>query len=403
MSKGKTRQARRARQSLAERGKRRGRYIRSAISLVGAIFLSVVFYRLGVLHQVEPAFGGLEARLEERNGTSEVALVIIDNADYQRLFQNKSPLNAETLQVLINAIALGRPKLIGIDVDTSDPQFKSLQIEKTWPPIIWERSVRDYSTSEIESARPEPIDILGGGDPSANTNSGLTLLIDTEGNITRRYQRLINTTSGLIPSFPWAIVTKLNSAETRNLIGSNDELSIGYSSGADRFRFTSSRVLELSKGSGWTSHSPIEGRIVLLGGSYGATDQHDTPLGTMSGVEILANVIETELNGGGHRPPNRFVLILLLAFEGLWTTLMFHTFESKVIKPIALTLPVVIVLSAICSLFVYRSFAQMPYFLFMLFIVVIYQAFEAFRHKAVINTYEHAREMSHDETKRANN
>jgi CHASE2 domain-containing sensor protein len=399
MSKGENRQARRARRTLADRRNKRNRYIRSALSLIGAVLLSAVFYRLGVLHQVEPAFSRLEARLDERRDTSDVAVVVINDDDYQKLFQSKSPLDPGTLQVLINAIAAGQPKLIGVDIETSDPQFKTFEIPE-WPPIVWQRSVKDYPSPDIQADRPRPADILGGRDPS-NANSGLALLIDTEDNVTRRYQRLIDTTIGIVPSFPWAVISKLDGTHTKSLNPSSDQLVIRYSGGANRFRFTASRVLELSKGAGWASQSPIEGRIVLLGGSFGAVDRHETPLGTMTGVEILANTIETELSGGGHHPPSAFVLILLLAFEGLWTVLMFHTFESKLLKPLALTLPVVIIISVVCSLLIYQSLAQMPYFLFMLFTIVIYQGFEAFRHKTIIDTYEHARELGQDTSKRA--
>jgi hypothetical protein len=38
----------------------------------------------------------------------------------------------------------------------------------------------------------------------------------------------------------------------------------------------------------------LSGKIVLLGGSYRDFDRHFTPLGTTTGVEILANAIQTE-------------------------------------------------------------------------------------------------------------
>ena len=119
----------------------------------------------------------------------------------------------------------------------------------------------------------------------------------------------------------------------------------------------------------------------------------------MAGVEILVNAVETELDGGGHRPPSPFVLMLLLTFEGVWTALMFHAFEPKVLKPLALTVPVVIVVSVISSLAIHRSLAQLPYFLFMLFTIVIYQSFEAFRHKTIVDTYEQVSELGKDPSK----
>jgi hypothetical protein len=391
VSKAKNRQARRSRKASKDAHRRRNLYIRSALSLVTAVVLSAVFYRLGVLHRLEPAFDQLESRLEPSKGTSDVALVVIDDEDYQKLFQSQSPLAPETLQYLINAIALGRPKVIGVDIDTSDLQFKSLEIPEWWPPLVWQRSVQDYPGSNIQTEKPQAVNILGGRDPSLNANSGLALLIDTEGNVTRRYQREIDTTSGILPSFPWAIISKFNSIKTKNLRPSTEELVIRYSGGANRFRFSASRLLELYKGGGWTGHSPIEGRIVLLGGSYGVGDRHETPLGTMTGVEVLSNVIETELSGGGHHPPNTLVIILLLSFEGFGTVFIFH--RLKFSKALAWSVPGMILLSAACSLLAYGSLTQLPYFLLLLVALIVYQGFEAFRHRAILEASEVAKEL----------
>jgi CHASE2 domain-containing sensor protein len=399
MVKGTSRQARRARQTIADRKLRRNRRIRSALSLIVAVILSAVFYRLGVLHHIEPAFDQLEARLEEKRETSDVAIIVIDDGDYQKLFQSKSPLDPNALLSLINAIAAGRPRLIGVDIDTSDPQFKAMAIPSWWPPIIWHRGVRDDLTADIQLDRLRPADILGGRDP-LNSNSGLVLLIDTEDSVTRRYQRLINTSEGTLPSFPWAVASRFDPTLTKTLTPSSDQLAIRYSRGANRFRLAASRVHELSKGSGWASHSPIEGRIVLLGGEFGSFDRHETPLGRMPGVEIMANAIETELSGGGHHPPSSLVLILLLAVEGLVPVLIFHKFESEVIKPLALSVAVMTIISLAFSILVYHSVTQLPYFLFMFFVMLIYQGFETFRHRTIISVYEEATEPKLDPGKR---
>jgi CHASE2 domain-containing sensor protein len=391
MTKGTSRQARLARQTIANQKTRRNRRIRSALSLIGAVVLSAAFYRIGVLHRIEPAFDQLEARLEETRETSDVAIVIIDDDDYQKLFQSKSPLDPNALLSLIDAIAAGRPKLIGVDIDTSDPQFKEMAIPGSWPPIIWHRSVKDNLPADIQLDRLRPTEILGGRDPT-NSNSGLVLLIDTEDGVTRRYQRLVNTSEGPLPTFPWAVASRFDPTLTKTVSPSSDQLAIKYSRGANRFRFAASRVRELSKGSGWARQSPIEGRIVLLGGGFGSFDRHETPLGKMTGVEIMANAIETEVSRGGHHPPSGVILILLLTVEGLVPVLIFHKFESEVIKPLALSLAVMTLISLAFSILIYRSVVQLPYFLFMFFVILIYQGFETFRHRTIISVYEEATE-----------
>jgi hypothetical protein len=237
---------------------------------------------------------------------------------------------------------------------------------------------------------------LGGRDPSLNLTSGLALLVDTEDNVTRRYKRQIDTTTGFVPSFSWAVASKFDTERTKHLSPNSDELVIRYSDGGNRFRFAASRVLELSKGAGWASQSPIEGRIVLLGGSFGAVDRHETPMGTMTGVEVLANVIETELNGGGHHPPSTLVIVLLLSFEGFGTVLIFHKF--RFLKALMLSIPLMVLLSAICSLLAYKTLTQLPYFLFLLMAIIIYQGFEALRHRAIIDASEITEELTNQST-----
>jgi CHASE2 domain-containing sensor protein len=392
MAKRNNRQARRAQQSLLSRRNKRDRFVRSGLALIVAIFFSAVFYQLGILHQLEPAFGRLEARLEARSGTSEVALVVIDDNDYQKFFGSTSPLNPAALHSLIDAIAAGKPKLIGVDIDTSDPQFKSFQVSEAWPPIVWLQVVEGYPGSGARSTNLQPRASLGERVPQPPT--GLALLIDTADGVTRRYQRLIETANGPLPSLPWAIVNGLEVTKTSGLQPSTDELVIRYSSDVNRFRLSASQVLDLRDSPGWKNESPIEDRIVLLGGSYGVGDRHETPLGTMTGIEVLANSIETELDGGGHAPPSMLVLILLLTFEGLAGVLIFH--KLRLLKGVLWSIPAMIILSATCSLLAYQSLTQLPYFLFLLVVIVAYQGFEVFRHNAILKASEAAAEVGHD-------
>ena len=104
----------------------------------------------------------------------------------------ESPLRAGKLHDLINAIALSRPAVIGVDIDTSHPQFRDFKIEGDWPPIIWER---DISTNgQIVEGEEEPLDVLGGQNSNTNQNSGIPiLLVDPEDKATRLYTRCLRT------------------------------------------------------------------------------------------------------------------------------------------------------------------------------------------------------------------
>ena len=74
-----------------------------------------------------------------------------------------------------------------------------------------------------------------------------------------------------------------------------------------------------------------------------------TPLGMMDGFAINANVIETELRGGGVKPPGAVTLVLLLAFDSVLLMALFHLFPWR--KAALLSLPFILVLSFVCSIF----------------------------------------------------
>ncbi len=69
-----------------------------------------------------------------------VWLVAITDKDYAdpRLFKKTSPLDPEQLRKVIAAIAKLRPRVIGVDVDTSDSQNVR---PETQVPIIWGQRV----------------------------------------------------------------------------------------------------------------------------------------------------------------------------------------------------------------------------------------------------------------------
>src|ERR1051325_3465857 len=108
-----------------------------------AIIVTVLFTRIGALHKLQLFLMDTEMRLNTRTEEDQVIVVRITNEDYAELFGNKSPLDPLRLGELINAVARAKPKLIAVDVDTSDSQFKQLTSDPNWPPVIWEREPKE--------------------------------------------------------------------------------------------------------------------------------------------------------------------------------------------------------------------------------------------------------------------
>ena len=57
---------------------------------------------------------------------TDVIIVEIDDEDYEQLFNGRSPLAPDLLRSVVDDIVAARPKLIGVDIDTSNPALENL-------------------------------------------------------------------------------------------------------------------------------------------------------------------------------------------------------------------------------------------------------------------------------------
>jgi hypothetical protein len=141
------------------------------IAMLGTYALGL----MGTLQKVERLI--LEAQMAGApRQSSEIAIVEITDQDFHNIFGGERPLDPEELERLIDAIALSRPAAIGVDIDTSDPRFRELDIDPDWPPVVWEREI--YPAGAAYDGDVEPLDVLGGQDPGLNRSSGIPALRD---------------------------------------------------------------------------------------------------------------------------------------------------------------------------------------------------------------------------------
>jgi CHASE2 domain-containing sensor protein len=369
------------------------RLLRALPVIATLMVLMWIFGHTGVLHRIETVVSNVQMRLNKPAIDNLVVIVDIDDTDYQELFRESSPLNPARLEKLISDIAKGQPRVIGVDIDTSSSQFATEFPARNWGPhIVWEREVREVPEEGTESGNLHPLDILGGQknlDPRSNS-TGLPLLIDeSEDKVTRKYRRSISTQGGPLPSFPYEIAEAYrgeNSGRVAELQDSQEDRLIhfsGTSGHTTRLHFSARKVSELSEH--WPETSPIRDKIVLLGGSYLSQDIHETPVGRLSGLEVMANVVETELAGGGEEPPSRTVVFLLELFEAFVLILFFHIlrFRSALLWSIVL----VPVMAIFCSLLAYRSGSHFIQFVFILLGLLLFELYEHFRRSAVPSLY----------------
>jgi CHASE2 domain-containing sensor protein len=332
------------------------RVLKAAPAVVVAVILTFILSRSGFFRQLETYALDTQVRLQSAQQESDVAIVRIDDDDYETLFHAKSPLDPAALTKIINAIALGKPRVLGIDIDTSTQDFRDFHLQPGWPPIIWARN-GSFSNREGKFHAQR---VLGGQDPPPA--SGLVVLKLDADSAVRRYARLCATEHGQVPAFPFAVAQSYQGQAAKRNAG-EDELFINFAGdreGSHRQHFTAAQVLSLSDGLGWQTDSPIKDKIVLLGGAYTSSDEHETPLGWMLGVEILAYTIETELHGGGMRPASGITITVLGGIIGLVLLLLFQHFTPT--KALLLSFPVILLLGMVCSLLTFRTIAFWAYF-----------------------------------------
>jgi len=364
------------------------RILKAAPAILIAVLLTAFLSRSGFLRQLETAALDTQMRLRGAPEESDIAIVTIDDADYAKLFHKKSPLDRKALIELLNAIALGKPKVIGIDLDTSAKEFGELQVNPQWPMTIW---ARNGAYSSIEG-RFRLDDVLG--NENSAVNSGLVTLKADPDRSVRLYTRVVETQQGDFPTLPFSLAKAFLPDRSYPNKALHDELLIGFAGdnrGSHRQHFTASRVLELADGQGWQTDSPIRDKIVLVGGTYSASDEHETPLGWMYSVEVLAYVTETELRGGGTRPAGFVLVVLLGGLVGLIILLLFQHFSStKALLLSTLAIPIVAVGA---SLIAFRSIAFWGYFVTVPLAVLVQELYgyaKDYRKHLVTRLYESA-------------
>jgi len=373
------------------------RLVRALPAVLLLIVLVWVFGHVGVLHRLETIASDTEMLLNRGPSETQVALVTITDEDYGSLFDGISPLQAEKLEGLINAIAKGSPAVICVDVDTSSKTFRDrFKIHDWRSRMVWEREIREVPEDAdlLNAAKIEPLDVLGGRvdlDPSRNS-TGLPILIeDAEDKVTRRYRRIIKTSVGDLPSLPWAVVKAYFANRPEDLTRlpeSSEDLLIHFISDRQhsrRINLTASKVLQLTLH--WPEASPIRDKIVILGGSYGDQDRHDTPIGRLTGAEVLANVIETELNGGGFKPPSEVLLFALELFEAFVLILLFHV--SRFSIALLASILVAPALAVLCSRVAFQDWIHVWHFLPIILGLILFEAYEHYRRTAVPRLYHY--------------
>ena len=222
-----------------------------------------------------------------------------------------------------------------MDIDTSHEAFAQFPKIDEKSRIIWARG----ATADPDHPGQWILDKVLGGNEDAQATSGLAFLIDDpDDGKTRSYQLAFEVAPGQqVPSFLSLLAKTYLQSKQLPYRESNPTMprAIEFRDLRDRVSLPVSLVLaDAPDGVPWRRY--VNDRIVLLGGSWDYADRHQTPLGEMAGVQIVASALETVLNGGG-RP--RLATIWVLLFSAIvyaLSGLVIEAISEKTTMPRAL-------------------------------------------------------------------
>jgi CHASE2 domain-containing sensor protein len=327
--------------------------------------------------------------LQQPKDPSDVVIIAINDTEYMSMFGGTSPLPCEPLRDILSAIAAAKPLVIGVDLDTAaSPHFDCLRADDTWPPIVWaaEAIPKDGTLSAIpvftESRPARTLDVIG-----------IALVPQDGDGVIRRHQRLFSMAGGAsAPSFPWAVIeagcglsspTCETCCHATREAANDSEKSLRLNFAGERFAFrplSVQPVLEGSTSAGWSAQGLLTGKIVVLGGYYRqARDAQLTPVGNLSGVQIVAQAIVSELHGGGIRPVNEGVAIALDVLAGFTLFFINASMRSRPVKAFLLSIIVIPLFCFFGSLAAFSTLTRWVNFVPMVASVLIHQTYEHLR------------------------
>ncbi|MBI2626886.1 MAG: adenylate/guanylate cyclase domain-containing protein [Parcubacteria group bacterium] len=277
---------------------------------------------------------------------------------------------------------LGSAAVIGIDVNFKEPS--SLGIEDD---LIFSESLKKASKSVVLSA---PINQEGDiGYPikllADVTRQGFTNIDTSYDGIARRFRLNINN----LDSFAFQ-VHKLYEEKINNTVPrfSQEMIRIKYYGSSGTFQSFSFYDIYKDKLPVELSEDIFKDRIVLIGATApDLHDYHQTPIGTLSGVELQANAISTLIEGAIFRTNKPLDLFLIIFLAFLTVTLSFYIkkFFSLILSILVL---LIIFNSAIFLLFDAFLIVDLLYpnvaIILTLAISVVYQYFSTRKEKKLI-------------------
>jgi len=209
----------------------------------------------------------------------------------------------DKLSDVIAAILKYEPKVLAIDVDTSQPRFQQLHLPRTHSRMVWARVARQEQITSDSHNKKRFQWVVGevlGNRPDQPSYAGNPLFPQDADWTVRGYQRAISLADARVPSLHWEIVRAYCDAvqdqacaklRSRGLTATDDVQD--FVADWDVPQTPLSDLM--AEGGSAVPRPGALGDIVLLGASFG--DIHPTPFGPKLGAELIGAAVESELAG----------------------------------------------------------------------------------------------------------
>lgn len=338
-------------------------------------------------------------RVHNKQTSDNVTIVEIGERDYEQIFQGHLPLCRDDVAALVGRVRSYRPSVIGVDIETSDRESRCRKDEQNSAADLTEIPEVPVIWAEVPRGQQAPLEVApalalkledatsrnyrGAARPKLEDFVGIPRFpIDSDG-LVRRYESGFDVTGKLeasgssslplshLPSFARAVVDAKLCADAKAAAGdsatmmkcpvektSNEPVTFNFY--GDRYEFpviAASQFVnpydDLSSKGDRLPRNPrgsdarrelLQGRIVLIGATYRAAhDLYPTPIGPLTGVQLNALAVQSDLSGGGIQDEQRMANVAINFTFGSLVVLIFFAWARRPRRAFAAT---VIALSA---------------------------------------------------------
>ena len=321
----------------------------------------------------------------------QVVIVAVNDEDLKTLFNSTRPLAPSVVTKIIDAISKGEPKLLGIDLLTSDDVHKSYAPTDSSFPIVWAEEPLRNDSNEIEAYKAP----LGGQRLLSKNYAALPVVPIKSDGTNRMYQRTVafkKDSDTEHPTFAWRVYELARPDEARVKQANNQKYYIRFVGRKQQDRRTvisASQILnDLNSNNIEELKRFFKNKIVLLGNMFpDSGDVGAVPFGQMYGVEMNATIVETEMYG---QPP-KAISSTARTLTNLLMMLIFTTNFSYLginRKSVLIAVFGTVVLAVVLSVGRYGSMSGAPIILSILFygLFVILMKLTADKYKETVSS-----------------